>query len=204
MGYLKIEAKNLMKISKQLERTVKPAQKVINRTIGDLRKRAPGWVAAEVTQVYNIPKTEITPANPNAKNYAARIKKQAGKIGVRGKTIDEAGIVYFGRVLTPTHFGMKPKKLTRGTGKKRKRQPVTVEIKKGQRKELQGAFLGSNRGGGFIPFKREGKKAYPVEAIKTLGLPQMVDNPAVRKNINAKIDTELGKRLEHNIKQVFK
>lgn len=201
MGYLKIEAKNLMKISKQLGRTVKPAQKVINRTIGDLRKRAPGWVAAEVTQVYNIAKGEITPASKNAK----KPKRLAGEIKFRGgKTIDEAAIVYHGRVLTPVHFGMKPKKLTRGTGKKRKRQPVTVEIKKGQRKELQGAFLGSNRGGGFIPFKREGKKAYPVEAIKTISLPQIVDNPAVRKNINAKIDTELGKRLEHNIKQVFK
>lgn len=155
MGYLKIEAKNLMKISKQLERTVKPAQKVINRTIGDLRKRAPGWVATEVTQVYNIAKGKITPASKDAK----KPKRLAGEIKFRGgKTIGEAAIIYHGRVLTPTHFKMtpaKPKKSktvkTKGgkTKKVRQRYDVTAEIKKGERKVIQGAFLGSNRGGGY-------------------------------------------------------
>lgn len=65
-------------------------------------------------------------------------------------------------------------------------------------------FLGSNRGGGYIPFKRSSAKRYPVESVKTLSLPQMIDNPNVREQIEDKVNEELAKRLEHNISRFMK
>lgn len=61
MARLKIEAKNLAKLSKELARRVEPAKKVIQATTGDMRSRVPGLVATEVREVYNIQKKEITP-----------------------------------------------------------------------------------------------------------------------------------------------
>lgn len=200
---LTIEAKNLRQISKQLENRIEPAKKVLTATGNDMKKRVPSWVSTEVTGVYNIKKAEVMPAK---KGKDGKWNKTAGSVRVAGTTVSSVTITYSGRVLTPTHFGMKPKKLTPGVkGKKRKRQLVSAEIKKGQRKVLGSAvFLGSNRGGGYIPFKRSSAKRYPVESVKTLSLPQMIDNPNVREQIEDKVNAELAKRLEHNISRFMK
>ena len=200
---LTIEAKNLRQISKQLENRIEPAKKVLTATGNDMKKRVPGWVSTEVTGVYNIKKAEVMPAK---KGKDGKWNKTAGSVRVAGTTVSSVTITYSGRVLTPTHFGMKPKKLTPGAkGKKRKRPLVSAEIKKGQRKVLGSAvFLGNNRGGGYIPFKRSSAKRYPVESVKTLSLPQMIDNPNVREQIEDKVNEELAKRLEHNISRFMK
>ena len=64
--------------------------------MSDIRKRAPGWIAAEVVQIYGIKKTDIT-------------SQTAGKVKVTGEKVYDAKIIYNGRMLTPTHFGMTPK-----------------------------------------------------------------------------------------------
>ena len=193
-----IKTLHLDETLKQFSQQKKQAEKVLVATGRDMKARVPGWAADEVRKVYNIQKKEITPKKGSP-------KKMAGRIFVKGKLLSDVAIAYSGRTLTPVHFGMRPKALTKGKGKRRKRKPITVEIKKGQRKSLgPSVFLGSNRGGGYIPFKRTGAKRYPIESVKTLSLPQMVDNPTVNESINTKIDTEMAKRLEHNIQRFMK
>lgn len=196
-----IKVKNIEAIAQRLRKQSEQAEKAIKATANDMRNRVPGWVATEVTGTYNIKKSEVMPAK---KGKNGKVKKTVGNIAARGVTVNSVQIVYQGRVLTPVHFGMKPKKLTPGA-KGRKRKPITAEIKKGQRKALHSdAFLGSNKGGGYIPFKRSGAKRYPIESIKTLSLPQMVENEAVYEKIQKVINTELSKRLEHNVKRFIK
>ena len=198
-----IKVKNIEKMAQALRKQSDQAEKAIKATASDMRNRIPGWVATEVTGTYNIKKSEVMPAQ---KGKDGKMKKTAGYIAARGITVNSVQIVYQGRLLTPVHFGMKPKKLTSGTkGKKRKRSPITAEIRKGQRKALHSdAFLGSNKGGGYIPFKRSGPNRYPIESIKTVSLPQMVENEAVYKRISTKINEGLSERLEHNIKRFIK
>lgn len=201
---LTIKAKDLDRLAQRLAKNADQAKKVLTATGSDMKTRVPGWVGTEVTGVYNIKKQEVTPQKAKA---GAKPKKTVGHIRVQGTTVSSVEITYTGRLLTPTHFGMKPKALPAAAKGRRKRRPVTVtaEIKKGQRKSLgPDVFLGSNKGGGYIPFKRTGRKAYPIESIKTLSLPQMIDNPNVRANISDKINTELAKRLEHNIRRYLK
>lgn len=194
-----IQTKGMNELLKQLGQQKKQAEKALIATGRDMKSRVPGWAADEVRTMYNIQKKEITPKR------GGKPKKTAGKIYALGTTVTNITIEYSGRTLTPTHFGMRPKALTGAKGKRRKRKPITAEIKKGQRKSLgPNVFLGSNRGGGYIPFKRTGPKAKPIESVKTLSLPQMIDNPNVRENLNERINTELGKRLEHNIRRFIK
>lgn len=200
---IKIITQGIKEIAAELEKNAANAEKVLIATGNDMKSRVPGWVATEVTGAYNIKKTEVMPSK---KGKDGKWSKTAGNVRAIGTTVSSVTITYSGRVLTPTHFGMKPKALTPGTkGKKAKRRLVSAEIKKGQRKVLGSAvFLGSNRGGGYIPFKRLGAKRYPVESVKTLSLPQMIDNPNVYEQIESKINVELAKRLEHNIGRFMK
>lgn len=213
MPIIKISTKGIKEITKALEKNVKKAEQVITATASDMRTRIPGYVADEVRGVYNIKKQEVMPAK---KGKDGKIKKTAGGVRVSGVTIASVEIVYTndGRMLTPTHFSMKPAKPLKSkavkkkgvvVGRKRQRYEVTAEIKKSQRKALHpDAFLGSNNGGGYIPFRRTGARPYPIEAIKTLSLPQMVENEIVSNRIEKTINTELGKRLEHNINRIMK
>ena len=175
---------------KELESLKGKSERVIKRLMADARTRVPGWVASEVTQVYNIKKSEITPAK------VGQSKKSAGSISVRGETIDGLEIVYRGRALTPTHFGMTPKaprdsytlkaEIIKGRksvlGQKKK-------LTKKQRKALgknfrrQGAHIsdhspimlmgtGNAREGGtnYIPFQRKSTRRTNIQAIKTISL----------------------------------
>ena len=53
----------------------------------------------------------------------------------------------------------------------------------------------------YIAFRRKTKKRYPIEPVRTLSLPQMVDNPNVSELIREDINDMIVKRLNHNIKR---
>ena len=94
---------NLHQLVADLEAIENGGKKAISNTIKDVKARAPGWIAQEVTAVYNIKKSEITPSG------SGKPKKMAGSIQITGETIEELAITYKGRLLTPVHFGMTPK-----------------------------------------------------------------------------------------------
>ena len=68
-----------------------------------------------------------------------------------------------------------------------------------------GVFLASAGGEGSvqIPFQREGSERYPIKSIKTLSVPQMIENKKVQPIIQEKIDEGLSKRLENHVKQML-
>lgn len=206
-----IQTQDFDKLAKRLAKNADQAEKALKATGNDMKKRVPGMAASEVTEVYNIKKKEITPASkPKA---GAKPKKMAGSIKLAGQTVSSVTIEYTGRTLTPTHFAMKPK--TRRANPKRKhrkrtrpapKKEITAEIKNGQRKSLgPHVFLGGNGSGGYIPFVRKGpgRKA-DLEAIRTVSMPQMIDNPKVREEITEKVNVLLEKRLKHNIERLIK
>lgn len=170
-------------------------EKVVSRTVGDFKKRAPGWVSQEVVKEYNIKKKEISSSNKGT--------RKAGSIRVAGVKLDEIALVYRGKLLTPVHFGMTPK-LRPANGK---RYTVKATIRKGQKKSLGSmVFLaGAEKNGAVqIPFQRKGGSRLPIEAVKTVSVPQTITNSKVSEMIYDRISLELGKRLEHNMKQIFK
>ena len=179
----------------QISSMNRDSAKVINRTIGDFKSRGPGWVSQEVVKEYNIKKKDVNETKKGVKN--------AGKVRVGGVSIDNLEIIYQGRVLTPTHFSMKPT----SRPPKGKAYTVTAQIKKSGGRKVLGSrvFLGTSGREGTvqIPFQRVGSERLPIESVKTLSVPQMITNDTVAENIHKRINEELAKRLDHNLKRIL-
>ena len=202
---IKIQNIGFDAVISRLEANAEAAEKALKATGYDVIKRVPGKVADDVRTVYNIKKSEITPGKKG------RGKKRAGRISARGATVQSVQLVYQGRPLTPTHFGMTPKAPPQAKpGQKRRKYKVRAQIKKGQRKVVDPqAFLGgtgamTEDGTQYIPFVRTGRKAYPIEAVKRVSLPQMVSNEDVQERIGEDINQILEARLLHNINRFMR
>lgn len=201
--------------------------KPLETTLKEVSRRAPGKVADAVRTVYNIKKTEITPAKKDSKN------KPIGTIKARGETIATFTLTYEGRELTPLHFGMSPKKRP-----DKKNYKVTAKFKKGvktilvpekDKKVVEGGaiFLAPNpkKMSQILPWERISaydKNASKAEKIKakndirvkkTMSLPQMVGpnpetgiggNSIVTEQINKDLGELLLKRLHHHLERHLK
>lgn len=222
-NFCKIGIKNYKALTKRVDRMRKAPEKVQNGIVGEFKKRAPAWIANEVVKVYNIKKAEIKPSQGG--------KRAVGSVSVKGKTIGTVSLVYRGRLLTHTHFGMTPKAPPSGgytlkaqvlKGKKKTLGKVKKLTKK-QRKQLAKNFrnegerkspkspimlmgTGSKKEGGtnFIPFQRVSPNRKNIEAIKTVSMPQMVSNKTVSEGISAEINKKIGKRLDHYMDRYMK
>lgn len=193
-GSMSVDFKNVKEINKKLHKIDKASQKALDLAIKDTVSRAPAQVTKAVTNKYNIKKSEVTAAGKQAKSG----QKSIGTIKVRGQTLHNVALVYKGRRLTPTHFGMTPKALP-ANGRK---YTLKVQIFKGKKVPLKGpsdrpVFLGSNKGGSYIPFQRKGSTAHPIQSVKAVGIPQMIDNKDVRQEINENVGELMIKRYEH-------
>lgn len=169
------------------------AEKVIKKCTSDAKSRAQAWVSAAVCEVYAIKKADVKAALDGK-------GKGGGQLKVEGNLVESVVLTYKGRVLTPTHFKMKP------TQRKPKPYRVSQEVFKGQRKNLPaGVFLASSGGEGStqIPFQRESESRYPIKSIKALSVPQMIENEKVQPLIQQNIDEGLSKRLENHVKQML-
>lgn len=182
---------NIDNVIKGLDQEKANAEKVVSRTIGDMRSRGPGWVSKAVREEYNISAKDV--------KAACHVEK-AGTISISGTMVDDIALVYRGRVLTPTHFKMKPSSRPPGP------YTVTAEIKRGQRKALSSiAFLAHSGGSSTkeIPFQRQGQSRLPIEAIKTISVPQMVQDGDgdLKPGIEEAINNGLESRFNHYCKQ---
>lgn len=179
----------------QISSMNRDSAKVINRTIGDFKSRGPGWVSQEVVKEYNIKKKDVNETKKGVKN--------AGKIRVGGVSLDNIEIIYQGRLLTPTHFSMKPTARPAGNVP----YVVSAQIKKSEGRKALGSkvFLAKSGGEGTtqIPFQRVGAARLPIKPIKTVSVPQMITNETVSENIHKRISEELAKRLEHNMNRIL-
>lgn len=171
-------------------------KKAVSNTIKDIKSRAPGWIASETAAVYNIKKTEITPAKTEENR-----KKKAVSISTSGGTLETVSIVYRGRTLTPIHFSMTPK-----MPRKQKKYSISFEVFKGNRMRIRGRYLttpflapvkrGSDK---YIVFQRKSFKRTDMESIRTVSVPQMLGNSKVQSGINEKIIGSVEQRLQHHL-----
>ena len=173
---------------------------VMDHTLKDMISRVPGKVASSVTWMYGIKKSEI--------KYNKEIKnKSVGKISVHGNSLSELQFKYQGRVLTPLHFGMTPKERPEG----KKKYKVSAKIKK-RKKEFRakhavngGVFLApASKSSTIIPWFRNSSDRFDISPIKTLSLPQMVDNKMVRRKIAEDVDELFHKRFDHHLSRHLK
>ena len=190
---------NLQQLVADLEAIENGGKKAISNTIKDVKARAPGWIAQEVTAVYNIKKSEITPSG------SGKPKKMAGSIQITGETIEE--------------LGMTPKAPPRG-----KSYTLKAQVLKGQKKVvgrylntrtpsgpfsqrshniLMGTGNTKSDGTSWIPFQRMSKTRTDIKKLTTISVPQMITSDRTNEAIMPRLNTETSKRLEHHMKRAL-
>ena len=215
--------KGYKKLTKELEALKSAPQKVIDRTLSDVRTRGPGWIATGITDRDGIKKSEIT----------------GGKVGtlkMENKGNNTVHLIYSGRRLTPARFSMSPKnpKPNRGaytlkaTILKGRRATLgkVKNLTKQQRLDLAKNFTrtgtqnspqspwmlqhtGNTKEGGidYIPFQRRKQPGEFKDVMRTVSLPQMVtkgkDGP-MRPEVEKRFSEALAKRIEHHTKLLKK
>ncbi len=209
-------------ILKELEKHSKQVVEVEKRTVRDLGKRAPSWVAQEVSSRYNISKSELTKAGKGVKKPWGEGDERFKKAGVgmtSGETLGSFTITYKGRLLSPFHFKMTPKSrpVAPSKAKKKKAALVTTKnyriraaIKTGGKRELGHYERTRKRGGPYssltgalfmvngasVPGYRYSHNPKDVNAWKTLSTPQMVSNEEVHDAYMKRITSETDKMID--------
>lgn len=195
-GGFSVSAAGGADIVKRLRKLENGGKVAIQRTVSDFASRAPAWVSKGIRQHYGVDNVVI-------KEAAMKPKRGRTSIKVSGTTVDDVTLEYKGRLLTPTHFKMKPAKRPPSA----KKYQVNAEIVKGKRSQLHSqAFLGrasKSTEAKTIPWQRVGDGRLPVHVIKTISVPQMIDGRA-RETIEQTINEGLGKRFEHHIQRAMK
>lgn len=202
---------------KRLRKLEHGGEEAIKKTVSDFTTRAPAWVSQGIREHYGVDTAAI-------KDAATRPKRGKTTVKVAGITVDGATLEYKGRTLTPVHFKMSPKqrpdgqqsKLSRAPGQaigdgspvamiaQPKKYKVKATIIKGQRATLpHGTFIASGRGGVSLPFQRDGESRMPINVVRTLSVPQMIDGRA-HDTIQENISEKLGKRFEHHVGRIMK
>lgn len=216
MAEVGMNVENLSEVLAGLDQTKPNVAKAVNSTCKDFKSRAPGWISKAVTQQYTIKAGDV--------KEALKAKHNCGTTVLGGVTLDDIRLEYRGRVLTFSHFKFTPKGGGVKLKKKRvlipgqrttsdspvvwayehKTQKVTVTVKKGHKEVLKGKYLttpfvASMGSSPVMPFQRTAQKRQEVKSMRSVSVPQMITNDKVAKDINDRIDTELGKRLQHHL-----
>ena len=184
------------------------------RMMSDLKSRVPGRVADAVREVYIIKKNEILPSKKKTK-----IKK-AGYIQVSGQTLADLKLYYEGRTLTFKHFNFTPNKAQKKHDYKVELKVAKAgklrKIKSTSKKDYGSPFIFETKQGNILPFHRiigtktrgnpfyvrkdgsEGRQNERIESIRSLSLPQMVDNRDVRKVLSPALSELVKERFNHH------
>lgn len=217
--YAYTKVKDYKTVKKALDKMQKVPETAIKRTLSDVRKRAPVWIANEITQVYGISKSELA-------------SKKIGSVKVGGVSVDKITIKYRGRRLTPVHFRMNPtapkvgggytlkasilkghratigkvKKLT-----KKQRKNISRNFRKeGTRNSSCSPYMLQTTGAKsadsvqYIPFQRRAQPGKPAFALRTVSLPQMVSSERTNDRIYSALTEKLDKRISNHMKLLEK
>lgn len=208
-----MQVESFQKLMASVAQIDEQGRKAVRQTVKDVRSRAPSWIAQEVTEVYNIKKSEIAPAGGSKKKRA----RQAVSIHTTGETIEELTITYEGRRLTPVHFGMTPKVPPQG-----KSYTLRMQVIKGQKKVI-GRYKNKRTSGGpysershnilmgtgstkadgtsHIPFQRVSRARNDLKKFTSISVPQMVTSDNTSEKIMGRLHSEIPKRLQHYLER---
>lgn len=208
-----MQVENFQQLLTDVKAIEDSGKKAISNTLKDVKARAPGWIASEVTAVYNIKKGEVTPSK------GGKPKKMAGTLRITGETFEELAFTYEGRLLTPIHFGMTPKSPPQG-----KNYTLRMQVVKGK-KQVIGRYKNTRTPGGpfsershnilmgtgnaheggtsWIPFQRMSRTRTDIKKFTTISVPQMVTSERTHEAIMTKLNEETAKRLEHNLSRAL-
>ena len=217
MADIGVNFENLGEVLAGLDGKKADVAKAVNSTCKDFKSRAPAWISKAVTQQYTIKSGEV--------KDSLKAKHNCGTTVLGGITLDDIRLEYRGKLLTFSHFKFTPREPRVKLLKKRvlipgqrtssdspvvwahvhKQQNVSVTVKKGRKQKLSGKYLTNpfiaemGKTPVVMPFQRTAQKRQEVKSMRSVSIPQMITNDKVAKDIDERINVELGKRLQHHL-----
>lgn len=162
-------------ISPAFEKIAKEMPQVMSRAINRVAASARTEASKRIREVYTIKKRDLDPAIDVQKSTRARLV-----------AVVTAGSTRFGA------GEFSPRRTKRPPG-------VTVEIKRGGRRPVAGAFLVKTRGKRQIVYKRVGKGRRELKEVKTLSVGEMFGSRGVMTYIDRRIDERMPVEVEHQL-----
>lgn len=153
--------------------------RAINRVTRSAKTEAVRQVRDEYTaKAGAINKTiKVTRANPN--NLSAKIESRGSSMSL-------------------LDFRVNPKKPS-----PRRRSPITVEVRRGSKKPIEGAFVQRMGNGGVGVFARVGSARLPIRKLFGPAVPVMLNNDSVVEAVQRRAEEQLESRIGHEMNRVL-
>ena len=203
MVEVKMSVGSIVDIVKQIKGEKEKIQKAVDRTIKAAKRDVPPQISQAVRAVYTISAGDMKKESDAAAKFAKKVQGPE----VNGIVINGVRLTYMGRVLTPTHFSMAPKRLP----DKKRKYTVKIAIKKGPKKVLVGKYgtpvflaRASKMSNAYLPYQRVGRPRLPIYQLKTVSIPQMIENDTVAADIQARIADVVEKVTKRNFRSIYK
>lgn len=158
----------------KIRRLVKEFPKAEIRALNKTARSARSFVSKEIRQTYRIAKSDLDPNLFIEKASRRRLV---------------ASLVAAGRRLAIIKFRAKQT----ATG-------VNVEIRRGRRKAVKGAFIARMRSGHVGVMRRRGKKRLPIAELRTIGVDAMMSSREIFSKARRFIEARFRKVFEQEIK----
>ena len=192
--YVTSELRDYAPLIREMRGIKNVGENIIKHTISDMRTKAPTKMGIAVRAVYNV--------SPGAVSLGKKSKKgkRIGGLRLKGSNLESIQFKFFGRRLIPTKeiFSLEAKQ----PSKKGLPFQMTATVEKGRTEKLpKDAFVTTNRWNRTLPYQRLSSDRLSLKPIKTISLPEMIDDTRVRQPAQAAIDAEIEARIKHHIKQ---
>lgn len=203
MVEVKMGVGSIVDVVKQIKGEKEKIQDAVDKTIKAAKRDVPPQISQAVRAVYTIRAGDMKKEGDAAAKFAKKVQGPE----VNGIVVNGVRLTYMGRLLTPTHFNMTPKKLP----DKKRKYTVKVAIKKGPKKVLVGkyntpVFLArtSKTSNVYLPYQRVGRPRLPIYQLKTVSIPQMIENDTVAADIQDRIAAVVEKVTKRNFRSIYK
>jgi|GEM_PF-2583669 len=169
-------------------------KKAIYSTMGKVRQRARTEVSNEIRKKWNIKKKDLD----------KRLRVRAGE---RGHGYETFELIIKGQSISLSYFGARQyagnRVITRTMGRVNKRasrfQGVQVEVIKGRRTQLPGAFMQAAGSGHVMVMKRTGKSRYPVAIKAVISPASMFSDSAIYDRFTDQLMADLERIFAHEL-----
>jgi hypothetical protein len=180
-GKITIDASALDGVVKRLKGFEKEVPKAIQQALNRTIKHVETKVGQAVPKYYNITKKEVL---ESSHTVYAKIGSLNAFVKVRGKRF------------TIARF------LPGGLGSSSKIAKVKIKKSSGYKRVGgdPGAFVKKVTGNTHV-LRREGRRRYPLDVVRTIATAQMVESPDVATIIQQSANAMLAKRVDHEIER---
>jgi len=173
-------------------------KKAIYSTMGKVRQRARTMLSEEIRKKWNIKKKDLD----------KRLKIKAGERGTGYETFE---LTIGGVSISLAYFGARQyagnRVITRTLGRVNKRtskfQGVQVEVIKGRRTQLSGAFIQAASSGHIMVMKRKGKDRYPVAIKAVISAATMFSDQQLYDRFTDQLMADLERIFSHELEYRF-